>query len=91
MHHAKSIHSMCIYVTIRLTQKCDRHVRTYAHHENRSFIQSLVLMRSAITCGTHFGDTNEVTSMTGSPVAERRSMSSTLTSVGTGLCTWREK
>ena len=39
-----------------------------------------------ITCGTHFGDTNEVASMTGSPVAESLSISSTLTSVGTGVC-----
>ena len=29
--------------------KCDRHVHTYAHPENRSLIESFMLMRSAIT------------------------------------------
>ena len=35
------------------------------------------------TCGTHLADTKEVHSTTGSPVAARRLMSSTLTSVDT--------
>ncbi len=34
-------------------------------------------------CGTHFGDTKLVASTAGSPASVRRSMSSTLTSVGT--------
>src|SRR6185295_11448497 len=34
-------------------------------------------------CGTHFGDTNAVASTAGSPASARRSISSTLTAVGT--------
>ena len=35
------------------------------------------------TCGTHLGDTKEVASTTGMPAPASRSISSTLTSVGT--------
>src|SRR5262247_2147237 len=34
-------------------------------------------------CGTHFGDTNAVASTAGSPASARRSISSSLTAVGT--------
>ena len=36
-------------------------------------------------CGTHFGETNEVASMTRSPASARRSISSILVAVGTIL------
>src|SRR5215213_8876965 len=45
-------------------------------------IRSSTSVWSAI-CGTHFGDTNAVASTAGSPASARRSISSTLTAVGT--------
>ena len=35
-------------ISINDIPDCDGHVHTYVHHENRSLIQSLALMRSAI-------------------------------------------
>src|SRR6476661_4112219 len=47
-------------------------------------------MTSALSaiCGTHFGDTNAVASTTGSPAAESRSISSTLTAVEIEPCSF---
>src|SRR5215213_2325950 len=45
-------------------------------------IRSSTSVWSAI-CGTHFGDTNAVASTAGRPASARRSMSSSLTAVGT--------
>ena len=44
-----NIAQLCARMLINDIPDCDRHVRTYVHHENRSLIQSLALMRSAMT------------------------------------------
>lgn len=48
----------------------------------RRWIRAITSAPSAI-CGTHLGDTNEAASTLGKPAAARRSISSTLMSVGT--------
>ena len=57
-HAHKRIVQMCACISINDIPDCDGHVHTYVHHENRSLIQSLTLMRSAInslqTYGIHY-------------------------------------
>ena len=45
-----------------------------------------IIMYNGITCGTHFGETKLVVSITGSPERDKRFMSSILTVVGTISC-----
>ena len=50
----------------------------------------ITLLNVSPTCGTHFGDTKLVTSITGSPASESLFMNSTLVSVGTNVW-WKKR
>ena len=47
-HVHKRIAQMCARISINDILDRDRHVHTHVRHENRSLIQNLALMRSAI-------------------------------------------
>ena len=49
MHLRRSRPSLCAHMSINNIPDHDGHVHTSVHHENRSFIQRLALMCSAIT------------------------------------------
>ena len=52
-YYAHVIVQMCVRISINDIPDRDGHVHTYVHRENRSLIQSLALMRSAIIYSLH--------------------------------------